>query len=431
MANIAAISAQLESFLKNNPKVENEVIAKLIQLFWRVEDGFNYDDSGYCKIFKRPQGAVIVLFKTVCLDKAEVAQAFSNDWTKPDGTYTYHDPYYEILLLLIQYGLKHNMPIAEKALFLMLISIWNHQRYHYIRYCDKWTMEYVIQVDLNDKYLARRYSSPLILIWDYFVPNLFKTYKNRVISGSAGMETLFEQAMDRIGQLFAQGTWLEDSDTGQKIAQRGLLSFYRKAKRDGNRIEGKSMSRTKPLSVPSVESSEKKRCDLYSDVLKELSYRNTPASDPEDLISKLNNATGVNANSIREIIKEMHESDHKPILFDIYRLFIEEYEHEFIIKNDYLYFIGEVFKKEKSAIDDFDDETVSHHCSFARTMKKLFTLLMDNIFKKINKRKYSDYRESQRRKIVKVLIAAAICTYQQNVNPAIVNRYLEMWRLQR
>lgn len=420
MANIAEISNQLETYLKNNPKVETELLFQLWRCYEFVEDGFHFDDSGYCKIFKIPTTAVINLYTMLSLDKDEVSEGFKSDWMKPGGTYTYHDSYYEILLLLTQYGLRHNLDIAKKAFFLVLVNVWNFERRHYILNCDKWIMKHVVDVMTNEKYLVRRYSSPFILLRDYFVKTLFSTYKDRVINGATGMETLFKQAEDRIGQLFAQGKWIEETETGEKIAQNGLLPLYMDAQEKGKKKREMCIKDTKPLPESSFKSSEEVRADLYENILRELHYENDPVKYPATLISKLNEIMGVKADVIREILAEMHESDHKPILFDIYKNFLEEYGHDFIMKTGYRKLINDVFKNHSSKKTNLKNETETQKSFFFYNIKKGFTKLMEDIFDKINKTKYLNYRDSQRRKIIKVLLYAAIYDYKKYLKPTIV-----------
>jgi hypothetical protein len=241
-----------------------------------------------------------------------------------------------------------------------------------------------------------------------------------VIQGSPGMEKLFKQAENRIGQLFAQGEWIEEIDTGGKIAQKGLLSLYKDAQKKENRKIEICSSKAKPLPDSSFKSSEEVRADFYVNVLRELLYENNSAIYPATLISKLNEITGVKADVIGEILAEMHGSDHKPILFDIYKIFLEEYGHDFIMKTGYLKFINDVFKNYPSKKSNLKNETETQQSFFSENIKKGFTKLMDDIFDKINKTKYLNYRDSQRRKIIKVLLYAAIYDYKIYLKPSIV-----------
>ena len=153
MSNISILYDFIENEFNQNQNLIIQ-ISTWTNLVSKVSFAAEQSNEGYCSKFKIPKTQVSDLYKLLNLKKADVYNAFAKDWGHPDSARMHNDPYYQILLLLVYWGIKKdNLYMMQNPLILLLIKIWNGRKQKYLKYCNVTTMNYVIENMLSKKYL--------------------------------------------------------------------------------------------------------------------------------------------------------------------------------------------------------------------------------------------------------------------------------------
>jgi len=274
-------------------------------------------DEGYCFKFTLPTTSVMGLYTLLKLDQQVVGRAFQADWKFPNHAIMYNDPYYQILLLIVYYGIRRNDDqLINNALFLLLQKLWNGRKYAYIKYCDKRVMAYVVNHMVNKKHNVAKFDSPLALLKDYFVPTLMKKYRPEIAKDVYRLRQLFMQGWVRIDQMFTFNA-VTDVKTGEKKAQGGLLPLYMKAKSEG-------LYQSTPTIMKS-DSEEEPNFDQYSTIhnrdnivtsTADYITMNSKASYPQHFIDEVNKSTKVSSKIIEQMLTALHNHKNYDLIHD-------------------------------------------------------------------------------------------------------------------
>jgi len=119
--HVLEIYNQLDAKFQSDPSLLIKLHGELSRIISATYTHAMNSDEGYCYKFVIPTGAVMNLFTLLKLDPKEVGKAFQADWKFPSTAIMYNDPYYQILLLLIYYGIRKNDDqLINNSLFLLL-----------------------------------------------------------------------------------------------------------------------------------------------------------------------------------------------------------------------------------------------------------------------------------------------------------------------
>ena len=248
MSGIIDVSKKIEEKLLLDRNLEQQVFFEISKI---VSEAYQHSmaqsGKGYCYKFNLPFNAVTKkLYKLLDLTNEEVFKAFKKDWGQGAMKNRMHkDPYYQILLLLIYYGIKNNKKvITENAFFILLMKLWNGRKEKFIRYCDEKTMNYVV-ANMSKKFVITKYDGPLFLLKDYFVPTLLKKYSQQIKTdpaGRLGLRRLFEQSWSRIRQIFVFNKQ-RNLASGKDEYTGGIAPLYYQAKREGAKLDTTSIGK--------------------------------------------------------------------------------------------------------------------------------------------------------------------------------------------
>ncbi len=134
--NIIELNEKIESVLLTNRTTEQKVFVELTKMISSAyQHAMQQTELNYCFKFNLPfVGVNKRLYKLLDITPEETFSAYKKDWGAAAMTNAMHkDSYYQILLLLMYYGLKHKKTqITENAFFIMLLKIWNGRREKYM-----------------------------------------------------------------------------------------------------------------------------------------------------------------------------------------------------------------------------------------------------------------------------------------------------------
>jgi len=310
VSKVVEIYEQMNNTLGNDRNLEHQLFSELSRIVSTAySQAMANADESYCFKFSLPITAVNKLYTLIKLDQSAVSKAFQSDWKYPSSAMMYNDPYYHILLLLIYYGLKNkNALIAEHALTILLMKIWNGRKAKYLKYCDKNVMNYVVTHMVNNKHLIAKYSTPMYLIKEYFVPTLLQKYSSEILRNPLKLKQLFMQTWVRINQMFVSNM-RENMTTGVKEAQGGILPLYMKAKQENLSLSTQTVSSTDEEEEPGFDqyASLHNRDEIVTTTTDYITM-NKPSYSPA-IISEINNKTKVSVKIIESMLAAMH--DHK------------------------------------------------------------------------------------------------------------------------
>lgn len=306
MSAILDLNSKIEESLLTDRNLEQKVFVELSKMVSSAyQHAMQQTELGYCFKFNLPIIPVSKkLYKLIGIDNKDTFNAFKKDWGADVMRNRMHkDPYYQILLMLIYYGLKHKkIQIAENALFILLMKIWNGRREHYLPSCYPEIMNYVIS-RMNKKYIAGNFDGPLFVIKDYFIPTILKKYSSNVLrnpSNKEGLKRMFEQCWSRVAQMWAQNTQV-NLQTGKKEKTGGFLPLYIKAKNDGSALSTKVGDVENEINYMSVNEREEISQDIADFIT-----TNTNKKYSDNYINSLYRKSNVKIKMIRVIIDGMH-----------------------------------------------------------------------------------------------------------------------------
>ena len=334
MSGIIDVSKKIEEKLLLDRNLEQQVFFEISKI---VSEAYQHSmaqsGKGYCYKFNLPFNAVTKkLYKLLDLTNEEVFKAFKKDWGQGAMKNRMHkDPYYQILLLLIYYGIKNNKKvITENAFFILLMKLWNGRKEKFIRYCDEKTMNYVV-ANMSKKFVITKYDGPLFLLKDYFVPTLLKKYSQQIKTdpaGRLGLRRLFEQSWSRIRQIFVFNKQ-RNLASGKDEYTGGIAPLYYQAKREGAKLDTTSIGKnedSEQIDLMSVNERE----DIANDVTDYI-VSNTKRNVSITFINALYRDSNVNKELIKVIIQgladyNLHKYISELILLILSRLNIQQKE---------------------------------------------------------------------------------------------------------
>lgn len=319
MSAINEVYKDVEKSLSSK-QMENYVFTTLTKVISNAYTQIMSSDDGYCFKFTLPMTVVNKLYSDLNLDQTKISNAFMKDWG-PKLTRMHQDSYYQILLLIIYYGIKNNRKyLTDNALMLILMKIWNgRKRTFFPKFCNPKIMNYVVNNMTTSRHNVSKYPNPVSLLKDYFVPTLTKKYENEIKNDIHKLKRLFEQCYSRIYELFVQNPRF-NIDSGKNEAQGGLLPLYMKAREEGLYMQNTS---TDEESQFSDFSSSSNREQINQHVVDAITMNPNPQY-PNTIIQNINKMTKVSNRIIHNILKELHNHKHYDYLIEINSLILSK-----------------------------------------------------------------------------------------------------------
>lgn len=227
------------------------------------------------------------------------------------------DSYYQILLLLLYYGLKSgNRALVNNSLLLILIKMWNGRRQKFFPFCNPATMKYVAQNMLSKKFHAAKYESPLQLIANHFVPTILKKYGTEIKNDLAKLKVLFMQSYSRIYQIFSQQPKI-DVESGAKKATGGLAALYYKAHSEGATSRDIKVRADEEGETTFDQYGSSHNVDEIVNTTTDYIILNKQDSYPESFVSQMNRLTHVSNKVIANLAVDIHNPDYHDLIQDL------------------------------------------------------------------------------------------------------------------
>jgi hypothetical protein len=317
VSQIAQLYKILQQQFHADPRIERQVYQEISTMVNKAFSLALASDEGYCFKFTLPMTGVDKLYKTIEIDQKEVFAAYLKDWGPGAMTNQMHSsPYYQILLLIVYYGLKENKEhLYKNAMMLCLMKIWNGRKVKYIKYCDKKIMKYVTGYMVTKKHNASKFDSPLSLLHDHYIPTLIAKYGPEIKRNPIRLKALFEQMYSRINQLFVFNP-RTNLTTGKKEAQGGLLPLYMKAREMGVSISTPSVRMGEDEPGFDQYSTVHIRDEMRDDVVDSITMNPNP-SYPSSLVKYFNEKFNIKEATIRAILKAIHNHNYQDMLRDL------------------------------------------------------------------------------------------------------------------
>lgn len=314
---------RVDQLFKTEPNTAREIQVQLGTLVSQLYHAALNNSEGFCYKFGLPIVAVQSLYKKIKTSPAQVEEIFRQSWGYPKNTKMYSDPYYQILLLMLFYGLRtNNKGFVNSSLLLILIKLWNGRRQEFLPFCNPNVMKYVTQNMLSNKFHAAKHDTPLSLLANYFVPSLLKKYGDAVKNDPMKLKVLFSQAYTRIFQLFYQQPKINPT-TGKKESTSGLAALYYKAHSEG--------ATSRDITVRVDDEEKEATYDQFGSThnldeiitsTSEFIVLNKQTSYPEGLVKQLNRLTHVSAKVINNLGIDMHSPEYHDLIRDILTLIL-------------------------------------------------------------------------------------------------------------
>ena len=264
-------------------------------------------DDKYCLAFKIPDKEVKELISKLGLTEKDFKEAFEKKYGFPKNSNMYGNAYYHVLLTLYYvYKKLHLDDYARMSLFLILIRIWNGRKYHYIKYCNKDIMEYVIHQKLSKRSLATKYPSPLELIVSYFVDTIDKKYGPMILHDDTKLKLLFNQCFVRIDQLF------------NNSINTGLANYYFKVHESGEAFRTTSLIQKDnegELTLADIESKSAILQRIAETVAHTIVLTRVQYS--QDFINYINKVTKVSKVNIEKLAHALHDRKYQDKIYEL------------------------------------------------------------------------------------------------------------------
>lgn len=320
MSAIHDLYKNVSTYLNTNPNFERDLITEMSKLTSKASNAAMNSDESFCFKFYLPIKTVVKKFPTFLnVSKDDIFDAFKQDWgSGAMSNHMHQDPYYQILLLVLYYGIQERKEkISNNAFQLVMFKIWNGRKHTYLQYCNKDVMRYVVHHMCNNRHIFSKYNDPYNMIISYFIPTLLKKYEYDIKRDSKKLKTLFEQSYTRIRQLFVQRNRV-NIKTGQPEAQGGILPMYKYAREQGLSLSTKQVYSNNDDSSPEFSDylSVNARDDIIQNVIDKITLNRNPRYDP-GFISSLNKKYKVKRSVIETILKSLHNDDYEDYLNNI------------------------------------------------------------------------------------------------------------------
>jgi hypothetical protein len=402
---VLLIYDQLDKNVQADPTILTKLHSELSRMVSASYQQAMNSDEGYCFKFTLPTTAVMGLFNLLKLDQPAIGRAFQADWKFPNHAVMYNDPYYQILLLVIYYGIRRNDDqMLNNALFLLLQKIWNGRKYAYIKYCDKRVMAYLVNHMVNKKHNVARFDTPLALMKDYFVPTLMKKYRPEIAKDVYRLRQLFMQCWARVDQMFVFNP-VVDIKTGEKRAQGGLLPMYMKAKAEG-------LYQSTPT-IMKGDSEEDPNFDQYSTihnrdsiVTSTVDYitMNSKSSYSQSVIDEINKNTKVSSKVIEQMLVALHNHKNYDLLHDALTVILSR--TKVVDKNDICNkeFMNNV---KRNIVSSKNTEEI-------RKLQKVLSIIASKVFTEALNLSLDNYGKAQQMQISNVVLYGLIVNLQKH-----------------
>ena len=355
-------------------------------------------DESFCFKFNLPVMSVNNFYKIFNLDPNDVCNSFKADWGST-LTAMHKDPYYQILLLFIYYGVKEKKDMfAANALMVLLLKIWNGRKSHFFKYCDKRIMKYVISNMLTNRHVLSKYENPVSLLKDYFVPTILKKYSSEINSDISKLKRLFEQCFARVRQIFAFNP-RSNLQTGKSEAQGGLLPLYMKAREEGLYISTPSIRNIQGGDSEGAGyddySTTHNRDQIVSKTADEI-VLNKSKKYSMNFISDVNKKTNVSVNIIEKLLDFLHAYKRYEVIQNLIVLILSRCSIDSSSEICNRDFSGKI---KKFVISSKNNEEVNN-------IQKLLDMILNEFFKDKLRTDFNKYSSVHKIKIRNVIIYA-------------------------
>ena len=396
MSKVVEVFNTLQMNLRSDPSKKQSAYIELSKIISSAYTQSMGSDEGFCFKFNLPLTQVNKLFSIVDIDPQDLDDAFTSDWKLPirkEEARMYHDSYYQILLLLVFYGIKERDPkFSDNAMLVFLFKVWNGRKTRYLKFCDKNVMKYVVSNMCNNRHLFAKFDSPLSLLKDHFVPTLLKKYGPMASRDPKKLQALFSQSWVRINQIFAQ-SFRTDIKSGKKYAQAGILPMYMEAKKQGWSMGSTSISGVDEEGPAFDEyTTTSNRDEIITTTCDAITMNPNPRYS-QDFINQLNKIYKVKKATIEQILKALHDHRFHDYHHDILSIILARTnvtQKSDICSPNYQSLIKKNIISSKNNVD-------------ARKVQKLCNMLLESIFKErlqLNFKVYSNVLQIQLRSIV-------------------------------
>lgn len=338
MSKIAELATTIDPVMKSG--VDKQIYSEMSKVISQAYTQTMSSDEGFCFKFTIPMTIVMKFYEKLNLPEKTVSTAFSADWGHPDSARMFSDPYYQILSLILYWGLLNKQDnLTKNALMLILMKLWNGRKHKYLKFCDKRIMKYVITHMTTNKHMVSKYDTPVTLLKDYFVPTILLKYSPHVLESPVKLKRLFEQSHTRIRQLFVFNM-RKNIETGKSEATGGLLPMYMKAREQGMQMSTQIVrSDDEDGGEASFEKhgSISNRDEISTTVTDYITMNSNPQY-PAALISMINSSTKVSSKVIERILKALHNHKYYDQIHDLITLILSRTnvsERTDICKSDY------------------------------------------------------------------------------------------------
>ena len=378
-------------------KIETYIYTELTKMISVAYTSNVNSDESFCFKFNLPIMAVNNFYKIFNLNPVDVNNEFKSDWGDT-LTAMHTDPYYQILLLLLYYGITEKKEMfARNALMVLLLKIWNGRKSHFFKYCDKRVMKYVISNMLTNRHMLSKYENPVSLLKDYFVPTILKKYSSEVYGDITKLKRLFEQCWARVRQIFAFNP-ITNITTGKPEAQGGLLPLYMKAKKEGLHISTPNMNNTGEDGEATGYEEYATTHNRDSIVNKTTDYivMNKSSKYPNNFVKDVNNKTNVSVNIIDQILDYLPIQSNYDILQNLIVLILSRCNISDVSDICEKDLVGNIQKNVISSKNN--EETIK--------IQRLLDRLLENFFKDKLNANFNNYSSVHKIKIRNVIIYA-------------------------
>lgn len=398
------MSAIKELYLKEvlpqlkNKRFETKIYTELTKIVSTAYSTNIASDESFCFKFNLPLSSVNNIIKKFKIDPNDLGNAIKKDWGST-LTAMHKDSYYQILLLLVYYGVTEKKELfAKNALMVILLKIWNGRKSKFFKYCDKRIMKYVIGNMLTNRHLLSKYENPVTLLKDYFVPTILKKYGPEVNRDIAKLKRLFEQCFARVRQPFGFNA-RQNLQTSKPEYQGGLLPLYMKAKEEGLYISVQSVSGGMDGDDTTTGYEEYATThNRDSIVSKTTDYiaLNKSANYPDNFISEVNRKTNVSLKIIESMLSYLHIHDNFDVVQNLIILILSRCE---------ISSTGDICKSsftrsiKKHVISSKNNEEVNK-------IQRLIDHILDKFFKEKLRTSFNKYSNVHKIKIRNVIIYA-------------------------
>jgi len=379
-------------------KTELYVYTELTKMISNAYSTNVASDESFCFKFNLPVMSVNNFYKIFNLDPNDVCNSFKADWGST-LTAMHKDPYYQILLLFIYYGVKEKKDMfAANALMVLLLKIWNGRKSHFFKYCDKRIMKYVISNMLTNRHVLSKYENPVSLLKDYFVPTILKKYSSEINSDISKLKRLFEQCFARVRQIFAFNP-RSNLQTGKSEAQGGLLPLYMKAREEGLYISTPSIRNIQGGDSEGAGyddySTTHNRDQIVSKTADEI-VLNKSKKYSMNFISDVNKKTNVSVNIIEKLLDFLHAYKRYEVIQNLIVLILSRCSIDSSSEICNRDFSGKI---KKFVISSKNNEEVNN-------IQKLLDMILNEFFKDKLRTDFNKYSSVHKIKIRNVIIYA-------------------------